>query len=78
MLNKDIFRKEFEKLAVIYPNWKLDITDKKKLKIWYERFRDVDDKNFVWAIDDYINNERFNPTIAGIKEYIKNAGVTIV
>jgi len=78
MLDKDIFRKKIEELAISYPNWKLDITDKKIIKTWYKHFDHFDDKDFIQAIDSYIGNERFNPTIAGIKEYIKNDNVTVI
>lgn len=69
MLDKELFREKIAELNVLYPNWKVDITDKKTVLIWYEQFKNCTDAQFEEMVQQYIDNNKFPPTIAGIKEY---------
>ena len=55
-----------ERLNVLFPNWKLDITDKKSMKVWYSELEHLSDKEFVENVDQYIKNNSYPPTVAGI------------
>ena len=67
MLDKELFKEQMERLAVLYPNWKIDITDSEVMKIWYNEFKDYEDKIFKQKVQDYIDQETYPPTAAGIK-----------
>jgi len=69
-LNKDIFFNKMEELINIYPSWNIDFSDEEVVRDWYKRFKNIDENTFVEAVNDYIENERFNPTVAGLMEYI--------
>ncbi|MFD2658575.1 hypothetical protein [Gracilibacillus thailandensis] len=68
MLDKQLFREKMKELMIYYPNWNFEVSDK-NLSLWYERFKDHKEKKFIKMIDDYIDNETFNPTIAGLLKY---------
>lgn len=69
MLDKDLFKRQMERLAVLYPNWNINITDSEVMKIWYNQFKDYDSKYFVKMVDKYISESKYPPTVAGLKEY---------
>ena len=66
MLDKEVFKQQMEKLDRLYPRWGVDIEDSKTMKVWYEQFKDMSDKEFKEKVDDYIKNNQYNPTVAGI------------
>jgi len=66
MLDKEVFKQQMEKLDRLYPRWGVDIEDSKTMKVWYEQFKDMSDKEFKNKVDDYIKNNQYNPTVAGI------------
>jgi len=66
MLDKEVFKQQMEKLDRLYPRWGADIEDSKTMKVWYEQFKDMSDKEFKNKVDDYIKNNQYNPTVAGI------------
>lgn len=68
MLDKELFKKQMERLAVLYPNWKIDITDSEVMKIWHEEFEDMAEEEFVNKVDSYISESKYPPTVAGIKK----------
>ena len=67
MLDKETFKKQLQKLVNLYPQWKLDIADKEIVSDWYKQFEDYKNEEFIEAVQKYINNEKYFPTIAGIK-----------
>ena len=69
MLDKEVFRKEMERINVLFPNWKVDITDKKSMEIWYSELKELSDKQFVENVDQYIKNNSYPPTVADILNY---------
>lgn len=68
MLDKKTFINGLNKLIVAYPNWNLDVDNAQVLKIWFDFFKHMDNKRFDHMINEYIDNQRFNPTVAGLKE----------
>ena len=68
MLNKDIFFDQMELLVGMYPSWGIQKDDPKVMKSWYGFFKHMDDERFTYMINQYIENENFNPTIAGLKK----------
>ena len=66
MLDKEVFKQQMEKLDRLYPRWGADIEDSKTMKVWYEQFKDMSDKEFKNKVDDYIKNNQYTPTVAGI------------
>jgi len=69
MLDKNLFVNGLNKLVASFPTWKIDTTDKYVLSVWYERFKNMRSEAFTHMINGYIDNEKFNPTIAGLKEW---------
>ena len=67
MLSKKTFKQQIKRLSILYPNWRVDISDKDTMKVWYNEFKEMNDEQFEVAIEEYINNEVYTPTIAGIK-----------
>ena len=79
MLDKELFKEQMERLAVLYPNWKIDITDSEVMKIWYAEFKNYEDEIFEEKVQDYIDQETYPPTVAGIKNTDgPDDGVTVV
>ena len=68
MLDKEIFKAQFEKILTLYPNWRIDFNNPKTALVWYEQFKHMDDDRFVQMISNYIKNEKFNPTVKGLLE----------
>lgn len=69
MLDKNIFFDHMEKLLMAYPNWKINLSDKNTSKFWYEQFKNMENKHFIHMVNSFVNTEKFNPTIAGLKEH---------
>lgn len=69
MLDKNIFFDCMDKLLMAYPNWKISLNEKKTSKFWYEQFENMENAHFEHMIDSYIKTEKFNPTIAGLREH---------
>jgi len=70
MLDKKLFKEKMQDLADFYPHWKLDISSKEVLCKWYSRFENEKEEHFVQAVDDYIEEEDYAPTVAKLKDYI--------
>lgn len=66
MLDKDTFIDGLNKLLVSFPNWNLDIDNKRTLRVWYEKFRHMDAKRYMHMINAYIGYYDRYPTIAGL------------
>src|SRR5690625_6732940 len=69
MLDKELFKEKMEKLLTFFPNWNVDLSDRVVAGMWYSQFGHMSDEKFSKAVEDYIENEQFNPTVAGIKKY---------
>lgn len=69
MLNKDVFFNKMDELVMTYANWRLKYDDVKTMKFWYDKFKDFEDERFIQMVDKYLANEKFNPTIAGLREW---------
>lgn len=69
MLDKELFKEKMEKLLTFFPNWNVDLSDRVAAGMWYNQFSHMSDEKFSKAVEDYIENEQFNPTVAGIKKY---------
>lgn len=66
MLSKEVFKKEIQDLAVCFPNWNIDLGDKRVLQVWYSMFNNQEDEDFKTMVNRYKKSEKFNPTIAGL------------
>lgn len=69
MLGKEVFFVNMENLLMAFPNWKLNVEDVEIMKFWHTAFKNFSNERFVYMIDQYINNENFNPTIGGLKRH---------
>lgn len=69
MLSKDTFMFKMDELLMTFPNWKIKYDDPNTMRFWYSKFSHMNEKQFVFMIDSYIENETFNPTIGGLKNY---------
>jgi len=68
MISKEVFKEQFEKILILYPNWRIDFNDVKTALVWYKQFEHMDDERFVHMITSYIANDKFNPTVKGLLE----------
>lgn len=68
MLSKDAFFEGMDKLLAFYPGWPIKNDDAAVMKIWYEKFKHMDDERFMYMIDKYVDTETRFPTVAGLKE----------
>lgn len=79
MLNKEIFKSEMQRLKRFYPNWAIDFSCKETMRDWYSSFEALKDHQFQNAVKQYVKNETFNPSVAGIMKHIsknsKNKGI---
>ena len=71
MLSKKTFKQQIKRLSILYPNWRIDISDSATMKFWYEEFKNYSDEVFEMQVNNYINEQTYPPTVAGIK---KNKG----
>jgi len=69
MLNKEVFFKGIEDLVIFFPNWNVKVDDKTVIKAWYSMFEKSSDEEFKIMIHEYIANENFPPTVAGLNKY---------
>lgn len=69
MLNKNTFREQMDRLLYLYPIWKIEYTNSKAVKTWYDCFKHIDDMQFTKMVDKYIYTQTWNPTVAGILSY---------
>lgn len=69
MLDKEVFFANMDNLVMAFPNWKLDFDNPDVIKFWYSNFMNLDNERFAYMVDKYINNETFNPTIKGLKNW---------
>lgn len=68
MLDKNKFIEGMNMLIVSYPNWKFDIENKFALKVWYDKFKHMDNERFIYMINAYNGFDERYPTIAGLKK----------
>lgn len=69
MLSKETFKKGFQKLCYLYIKWPIKMDDSEIVRNWYENFKDMRDEDFIDMVDNYIKNETFHPTVAGLLKY---------
>lgn len=69
MLSKETFIEKMDELLIVFPGWGFDRSDKDIVGVWYERFCDLKDQQFINMVDSYIECEKFNPTVAGLMQY---------
>lgn len=69
MLEKQVFVDGLNKLMAAFPTWKLDTENDFVLKTWYECFSDMRDEAYEHMITQYLKNESYPPTIAGLKKW---------
>src|SRR5690625_324762 len=69
MLTKETFSFKMNELLMAFPNWKIDNNDPETMRFWYYQLKDMSGDRFVAMVDQYINNEQYNATIGGLKQY---------
>ena len=69
MLSKEVFKQEMTNLVYVFPNWNADIENPNVMRAWYRHFQRMDDMNFKAMVSKYTQEERFNPTVAGLMQY---------
>lgn len=68
-LDAKIFEKGMNDLLKMFPNWNAKIEEAETMKFWYKFFKNVNDVDFEIMIESYIDSEKFNPTVAGLKKH---------
>ena len=71
MLSKDIFSEQMERLNVLFPNWKVDISCEKTMSIWFDEFKHLDDQEFVDRVDKFVSSSNYPPTVAAVLDESK-------
>ena len=69
MVDKEVFVKKIMELKMLYPNWKIDTSSSETMKLLYKYLGYAKNEAFIKGIDEYIENESNNPTVAGLKKY---------
>lgn len=67
-MKSEIFMKGIDKLELAY-NQKFN---KEKLEMWWEKLKDINDNDYLEAIEQLIPKNKFLPNIAEIKAEISN------
>ena len=65
-MDKELFFEQMERLDLLFPNWKVDITDEQTMRVWYSELKHLSDKEFEQNVDDYIKTNSYPPTVAGL------------
>lgn len=71
MLTKEVFKKEMERINVLYPRWGVDITCKFSMRTWYEQLNNMSDQEFSIMVNNHIKFEERNPTVASLLKFKK-------
>lgn len=69
MLDKEVFKRNMDKLMYLFKNWNFDPSDPNEARAWYEMFKHFDNYRFEYMVNQYIDNEKFPPTVAGLKAW---------
>jgi|SRR5690625_4645738 len=69
MLDKEVFKENMNKLMYLFKNWNFDPSDPNEARAWYEMFKHFDNSRFECMVEKYIDNEKFPPTVAGLKAW---------
>lgn len=69
MLDKQVFKQYFDLLFEAFPTWGVDKSSGSTMSFWYSRFKTFDNERFSHMVESYIEHEKFNPTVAGLKEH---------
>lgn len=69
MLDKEVFKEEFNKLLAIFPMWKVNHLDSYTMKTWYHFFKNLENGEFSNMVNEYCRRERANPTVKGLWDY---------
>lgn len=70
MLDKKVFMTKMDELLTLFPDWGFDKSNGPQAAVWYKQFTDLSDKEFEKMVDVFIANEKFNPTVGGLRQYI--------
>ena len=68
-LSKDTFKEGIERLIIFFPSWKLDIKNSNAMLLWYNEFKDLENKQFLDMVQRYIKQEQTMPTVASLKKH---------
>ena len=64
IISKDIFTVSMKRLEVAF----MKDVPQTTIKLYYEKLKGLDDKNFKKIVEDIINNDNFFPSIARFKQ----------
>ena len=64
-MKKETFNKQIEKLTIEYASKGFDMPKERALQ-WYERFKDMEDSNFIAIIADVLDTCSFAPCMADL------------
>lgn len=78
MLDKKVFKDNFERLITVFPTWGINASDSNVIRTWYEEFKELSDEKFTNMISNYIKKEKYNPTVAGLLEHTEKARYKMV
>ncbi len=60
-LSKETFLKWLAVIEKNYNNFNFDFTDTAKIKVWYEQFKHLNDKQFTELVKVYLQKKEFGP-----------------
>jgi predicted nucleotidyltransferase len=67
MLDKLYFVKGLKKLSLMY---KMNLGEQ-EIMLWYDYFKDYNEKEFKFAVEEYIKTEKFSPNVATLRAKIE-------
>lgn len=70
MIDKQVFKQKMDELMILFPSWGFDKSNEKEALTWYNKFSDLTNKEFSYMVDSFIKNDKFNPTVGGLRQYI--------
>ena len=70
MLDKKVFVDQMNELLVFFPSWSVKLDDPVIARKWFNTFESCTNQEFTRMVRAYIQKERFNPTVAGMKDYL--------
>lgn len=71
-VSKQVFIKKLKELSLMFPTWKMDLSNQETVKLLYKHLGYCKDDVFEKGVDSYIRTEFKNPTVATLKVKINS------
>ena len=72
-VSKDVFIEGLKRLALMFPTWKMDLSNNETIKLLYKYLGYCTNERYLIGVDKFIESESLNPTVASLKKHIKSS-----